>query len=115
MLAQLNRWADYALLFFNENHGHGRAQVEQIRDTAFPQITPNRASSIIDEPLDDSDPADRNECLVCYENPPNTVIVACGHQALCEQCARAHKFQECPFCRAPIPDQKTGIIKVYKC
>merc|ERR1712130_230528 len=97
LLSPLNRWANYAMLFFTENIEHGRAQLAQIRETAFPQITPNRALGSI--PDADEDLQDRNECLVCYENPPNTVIVPCGHQALCDKCATAHRFAECPFCR----------------
>merc|ERR1711963_132977 len=101
LLTPLNRWASYAMLFFTENIEHGRCQVDQIRETAFPQITPTR--SLINMVPDEDDLQDRDECLVCYENPPNTVIVPCGHQALCDKCASTHQFQECPFCREPIP------------
>jgi len=36
-------------------------------------------------------------CIVCYENKINTVLLECGHRAVCLGCAE--KLFECPMCR----------------
>jgi hypothetical protein len=41
-----------------------------------------------------------NECVVCFDGSVNTVLVPCGHVALCTTCAR--KLTLCPICRASI-------------
>jgi predicted metal-dependent hydrolase len=53
-------------------------------------------------------PSEESTCVVCMEDPPETVIVDCGHLCLCVKCGNDLKF--CPMCRVPI----TKIIKVFK-
>jgi len=51
-------------------------------------------------------------CVVCLNASATHVVVPCGHQAFCEECAKNFKSsrrQDCPCCRARI----TQIIKVY--
>jgi hypothetical protein len=40
------------------------------------------------------------ECVVCFEGSINTVLVPCGHVALCSGCA--HRLSACPICRSDI-------------
>lgn len=41
-------------------------------------------------------------CKVCFENPINTVLLECGHSALCVECAKEITGKPCPFCRRPV-------------
>eukprot|EP01017_Pseudomicrothorax_dubius_P029401 TRINITY_DN3567_c0_g1_i7.p1 TRINITY_DN3567_c0_g1~~TRINITY_DN3567_c0_g1_i7.p1 ORF type:complete len:398 (+),score=61.69 TRINITY_DN3567_c0_g1_i7:198-1391(+) len=43
-------------------------------------------------------------CLVCYDNPPDAVIMECGHGGLCRTCALEmwQKSEECYLCREKI-------------
>ena len=43
-----------------------------------------------------------NECVVCFDSAVNSVLVPCGHVALCVTCAR--RLTSCPICRANISD-----------
>ena len=56
--------------------------------------------------------APENECKICFDGEINTVIVNCGHQVFCEECAKLN-LDTCPICRSPITGK--GIIKVFKC
>lgn len=46
--------------------------------------------------------ADDTLCKICFEKPINTVLLDCGHSALCGNCAQAIAGQPCPFCRRPV-------------
>ena len=46
-------------------------------------------------------------CRVCYENEINTVLLPCGHIALCAQCAT--RCSDCPICRTLI----RGTVRSY--
>eukprot|EP01115_Flamella_aegyptia_P001530 TRINITY_DN12519_c0_g1_i1.p1 TRINITY_DN12519_c0_g1~~TRINITY_DN12519_c0_g1_i1.p1 ORF type:complete len:183 (-),score=31.45 TRINITY_DN12519_c0_g1_i1:23-571(-) len=50
------------------------------------------------------------ECIVCYEKPPEMCIAVCGHLVMCGGCAT--KLDKCPFCRVPYKPE--NLIKVYK-
>jgi ankyrin repeat protein len=41
-------------------------------------------------------------CVVCLDNPRQTVLVPCGHRALCTSCAYAQRSRHCPICRSNI-------------
>ncbi|EAR93893.2 zinc finger, C3HC4 type (RING finger) protein (macronuclear) [Tetrahymena thermophila SB210] len=43
-------------------------------------------------------------CVVCFENPPNSVFMNCGHGGICKQCALdiSIKTGMCFLCREPI-------------
>lgn len=54
-----------------------------------------------------------NECCVCWENPPNSVLYTCGHMCMCYDCAVDIKENQgglCPMCRKEIKD----IIKIFR-
>ena len=42
-----------------------------------------------------------NECIVCYENPPDCVFLNCGHAGTCYECSLDlwEKNGECYLCR----------------
>lgn len=42
--------------------------------------------------------SDNNLCKVCFKYPINTVMVPCGHQCICDVCAKQLN-KECPICR----------------
>jgi len=39
-------------------------------------------------------------CKVCFERRIQTVLVPCGHEALCRKCSR--RLKTCPICRKKI-------------
>eukprot|EP00479_Gromia_sphaerica_P014065 TRINITY_DN816_c0_g1_i3.p1 TRINITY_DN816_c0_g1~~TRINITY_DN816_c0_g1_i3.p1 ORF type:complete len:315 (-),score=64.99 TRINITY_DN816_c0_g1_i3:165-1109(-) len=47
-------------------------------------------------------------CTVCWENPPNTVILECGHICVCDDCGDA--LGECPVCRGTV----TRVIQIRR-
>lgn len=53
------------------------------------------------------------ECKVCMDAVINTVLIPCGHVALCFDCAttiRAKGHKECPICRKNVE----SIVKTYR-
>lgn len=52
-----------------------------------------------------------NDCLVCYEQPINSVLYMCGHVCMCYDCSvkQWRTSGHCPICRAPIRD----VIRTY--
>lgn len=104
-------WHDYAVLLFNENYAQDRFAVNEIEET-FKFSVLNKTESEETQKIEENTPGG-GECIICCENDANTVIVSCGHQALCETCATTLTFKECPMCRTPITG--AGIIKVFKC
>ncbi|CAF4351951.1 unnamed protein product [Rotaria sordida] len=51
----------------------------------------------------------KNECVICMENPIDSVITTCGHSSMCLQCG-IH-VNQCPICRNPFNQQQ--IIKMF--
>eukprot|EP01087_Luapelamoeba_hula_P005283 TRINITY_DN1535_c0_g1_i1.p1 TRINITY_DN1535_c0_g1~~TRINITY_DN1535_c0_g1_i1.p1 ORF type:complete len:386 (-),score=95.92 TRINITY_DN1535_c0_g1_i1:107-1264(-) len=47
-----------------------------------------------------SDSDDSRECKICFERPMDTVLLSCGHVAVCMLCSQY--LQICPMCNAPI-------------
>lgn len=66
-------------------------------------------------------------CFICYDSPPDAVLLECGHAGICVECAtrlleRPGRAARCPICRGPIsnalrlrPDQSfpPGIFAAY--
>ena len=48
---------------------------------------------------DSQPPQSADSCCVCLDEPPETVLIPCGH-FLCQSCAP--NFQTCPICRSPV-------------
>jgi len=55
---------------------------------------------ILDKLRTDIEEERRHVCCVCIDVPPNTVLMPCRHQHLCQGCAGA--LSRCPICRQPI-------------
>lgn len=54
---------------------------------------------------EDDDEGDMDAlCVVCIENPKNTVVLPCRHLCMCSECAQAVRNQrgKCPICRGEI-------------
>jgi len=49
-------------------------------------------------------------CKICFEKPINTVLLECGHSALCGGCAQAITGHPCPFCRRPV----SRVVATYR-
>ena len=47
-------------------------------------------------------------CKVCYDARINSVLIRCGHMAVCMECS--HQLEKCPICRTEIVD----VIQTYK-
>lgn len=53
------------------------------------------------------------ECKVCMDATINTVLIPCGHVAICFECAqmlRQKGNKDCPICKTPV----TTIVKTFK-
>ncbi|KAF2071374.1 hypothetical protein CYY_007314 [Polysphondylium violaceum] len=48
-----------------------------------------------------------NYCSICFENIINTVLIECGHSAVCLGCTK--KIKECPICRKNI----LKVVQIY--
>jgi len=60
--------------------------------------------------VDDGQPSiDLTTCSVCMEQPPNVVMVPCGHFFACEQCGKMLK--SCAICRADVHQ----VLRIYYC
>jgi hypothetical protein len=46
-------------------------------------------------------------CSVCMDQPPDCVMVPCGHIYACEKCGK--KLKECALCREPV----TQVLRIY--
>ena len=45
------------------------------------------------------------ECIICYDNKPDTIFIPCYHQIICMDCLNSmikHKNTNCPYCREEI-------------
>jgi len=66
------------------------------------------------ENIDTMEEGEDTTCVVCMENPRNSVIIhgESGHQICCLNCARELNVKKkgCPICRAPIDN----VVKLFK-
>ena len=69
-----------------------QAGAEGHNDTVVAQTQPS-AASVQSAPFQDV-------CVVCLSKPKTMVLVPCGHQCVCEDCATL--IQDCPMCRMTI-------------
>jgi len=51
---------------------------------------------------------DTDTCKICFEKTIDSVILECGHSAICMECSKG--LRTCPICRQPI----LRIVKVFK-
>lgn len=64
----------------------------------------------IDDPMHILQAHERDLCKVCCEQEINTVIIPCGHQAICHSCSQKYIMQVCFVCNQPTAQ----IFKTYK-
>ena len=76
------------------------------------QIMPKDVATEI-EKINSNSTEGEADCIICMDGQVDTVIVSCGHQVLCNNCATTLEIKECPVCRKAVGEN--GIIKVYKC
>ena len=57
--------------------------------------------------LDAMVPNHSDECIICMEEPRQTVLMPCGHMLACATCAA--QLDDCPTCRKRI----TSRVRVY--
>lgn len=88
-------------------------QMFQISPTLF-GVANNRVSSSDSLPENSALDSKRDDqlCVVCFDNPHNTVIDPCGHGGVCSTCIKdllKQKNSNCPLCRV-----KINLVIVYK-
>ena len=46
----------------------------------------------------------QRECIICMDNPRNSVLIPCGHLGVCMECAQElqRTTKMCPVCRNKI-------------
>lgn len=51
--------------------------------------------------------SDLSVCSVCLDQPPEVVMVPCGHIYACDKCGK--QLHECALCREPV----SQVLRVY--
>jgi len=85
--------------------------VRQTTSSAPPRVVPP-VDTTVSETTNTGD-APSNECVVCLELPPDSVLYTCGHMCMCYACARdvvQNRGALCPICRQSIRD----VIKIFR-
>lgn len=41
------------------------------------------------------------DCMICYDNPKNVMLLPCRHCSVCVLCLRSLRDEKCPLCRSP--------------
>ena len=91
-----------------------RRSIGNVRETmssAPPTVAPPADSTVAETAKTGDAPA--NECVVCLEHAPDSVLYTCGHMCMCYSCARdvvQNRGALCPICRQSIRD----VIKIFR-
>ena len=40
-----------------------------------------------------------DECVICLTEPPNVLFCNCGHIAICVECSKIERLEQCPICK----------------
>ena len=40
-----------------------------------------------------------DECVICLTEPPNVLFCNCGHIAICVECSKIERLEQCPVCK----------------
>jgi len=53
---------------------------------------------------DDLKTAKETECIICYTNVKNTILLPCRHFCVCNVCSESIKWHtnQCPICREQV-------------
>lgn len=83
--------------------------------STIPDGTPlsgNAASSSNSAPSQSHEsPCAPGECIVCLDKAASHIVVPCGHQCLCSDCAIAIEGTKCPVCRQEV----LHCMRVFAC
>jgi len=88
-----------------------RRSVGNVRETMLPAPPP--VDSLVAETTTKTADAPLNECVVCLECAPDSVLYTCGHMCMCYSCACdvvQNRGALCPICRQSIRD----VIKIFR-
>jgi len=88
-----------------------RRSVGNVHETMSPAPAP--VDSLVGETTAKTADAPLNECVVCLECAPDSVLYTCGHMCMCYPCARdvvQNRGALCPICRQSIRD----VIKIFR-
>jgi len=64
-------------------------------------INKDKLKELLQNPIKKKKEIQANTCQICFDNPPNVVIMDCGHGGLCYDCAIGawRNSNECFLCR----------------
>jgi len=86
--------------------------IRQTMSSAPPTVTAP-VDSVVVSGRTESGEAPSNECVVCLELAPDSVLYTCGHMCMCYSCALdvvQNRDALCPICRQSIRD----VIKIFR-
>ncbi|KAL4441309.1 hypothetical protein ABPG74_013604 [Tetrahymena malaccensis] len=88
----------------NKSNPDNQKTSESKNDTLNNQTSLNTNNNDISKSENQKNKQNEVMCVVCFENPPNTVFMNCGHGGICKQCALdiSIKTGTCFLCREPI-------------
>ena len=77
---------------FPLNYVEALEEEEDVNGAESP-LTPRKSGKI-------SNHSKEEECLVCFDGPPDHCLIPCGHTGLCAVCVKQMKL--CPFCKVDV-------------
>lgn len=85
------------------------------RDELMEALTVGSSSSLLNKKdVNTADIASDVDCVICFEQPIDSVLYKCGHMCMCYECAlkqwKSTDGCNCPLCRTVICD----VIRTYK-
>eukprot|EP00981_Chlorochromonas_danica_P008155 scaffold2028_cov181-Ochromonas_danica.AAC.33 len=106
------------LLLENVLHKNGDHIVEQLKSASSCVSLELVTLQLLDAlrrrkvELENENPLDLSQCMVCYDRKKCIAFIPCGHCCLCEHCLSSvlnAKSDSCPVCRIPVREH----IKIF--
>jgi len=85
--------------------GVPRPVVSYTQPRLLPPLPPPRNDAVLtDESAPPAEDVSKQDCIICYDEKRETVLLPCGHITACEKCTRAiiATNPKCPVCRKPV-------------
>mmetsp|Transcript_26547 Transcript_26547/g.43642 ORF Transcript_26547/g.43642 Transcript_26547/m.43642 type:complete len:140 (+) Transcript_26547:890-1309(+) len=94
-----------------EQHDHdiarmsdsSRIDVTELASSSTPSVDNELAAAIRASIEPDEEPRStehrHEECIICFSNPIDCVVMPCGHQICCLECSQ--NISKCPVCSVP--------------
>lgn len=79
-------------VFGQDNENYGKVMCERIKST---QSLDEDTMMMVEE--------DNGQCVICLNNPKDTLLLPCRHMCICEKCSGSllsNSNRNCPLCRA---------------